>query len=240
MKKLFKTNWEAIAGIVAAVSVLVLKFLGLVHEETMLTLAIVLLAVLFLRELRKETVFDQFADDLAEIQASVKQLAVNQAEQGSALITPAAMKDAMSAFSRRAKGCCVFKHVSPFMFKRDANFDAFLKPMLEHDAVSEVIFIIEENQKEEFERFVRTKTDKNEGGGKVAAPILADNPDGNGVIAHNCGLTEDFEALITFFSEPFMVKHGGNWVPRFAMHVLPRSEVAKMVSDNVRKYLTFH
>ncbi len=47
LKRLLKTNWEAIAGIAAAVSVIVLKFLGLVHEETMLTLAVVLLAVLF-------------------------------------------------------------------------------------------------------------------------------------------------------------------------------------------------
>ena len=81
MKRLLKTNWEAIAGIAAAVSVIVLKFLGLVHGETMLTLAVVLLAVLFLRELRRESVFNQFADDLAEIQASVMQLTVHQAEQ---------------------------------------------------------------------------------------------------------------------------------------------------------------
>jgi len=53
IKKLLKTDWEIIAGITAAVAVIVLKFLHLVHEETMLTLAVVLLAGLFLRELRK-------------------------------------------------------------------------------------------------------------------------------------------------------------------------------------------
>jgi hypothetical protein len=132
IKKLLKTDWEIIAGITAAVAIIVLKFLHL------LTLAIVLLAGLFLRELRKESVFDKLAEDIGELQAGMKLLTVSQAEQGSTLVTPAAMYDAMCAFSRHAQGVCVFKHISPFMFKKDKLFDAFLKPMLESDAVSEV------------------------------------------------------------------------------------------------------
>jgi hypothetical protein len=113
-KKLLTADWEIVAGLAAAVGVIVLKFLHLVHAETMLTLAIVMLAGLFLRELRRETVVDKFIEDIAEIQASVKQLSLHQADQGSLLITPAAMNDAMRLFSRRASGTCVFKYVSPF------------------------------------------------------------------------------------------------------------------------------
>ena len=240
LKRLLKTDWEIIAGIAAAVGVIILKFLHIVDEETMLTLAIVLLAGLFIRELRRESVFDKFSENLDEMQAGIQQLRGHYADQGSSLVTPAAMHDAMCAFSRRAKGICVFKHVSPFMFKKEAYFDAFLKPMIERDAVSEVIFIINDDEKEKFDLYIRPKTDACDGGSKVAQPILADNPDGNGIIACNCGLTADFEALITFFSEPFMVKYGENWVPKFALHVLPGSEVSKLVSDNVRRYLTFH
>ena len=239
IKKLLKTDWEIIAGITTAVAVIVLKFLHLVHEETMLTLAVVLLAGLFLRELRKESVIDTLMKDIGELQAGMKLLTVHQAEQGSSLVTPAALYDAMCAFSRRAQGVCVFKHINPFMFKKDNHFDAFLKPMLESDAVSEVIFIIIENDKDNYDLYVREKVDACEGGTKVAEPIVSENPDGNGIISCNCGLSEEFEALITFFSEPFMVKYGENWVPKFALHVLPDSEVSKSVSDIVRRYLAF-
>jgi len=239
-KKLLKADWEIFAGLAAAIAVIVLKFLHLIHVETMLTLAIVMLAGLFLRELRRETVIDKFIEDIADIQMSVKQLTLAQADQGSSLITPAAMNVAMSTFSKRACGTCVFKHVSPFMFKKDANFNAFLKPMLERDAVNEVIFIIMHDEKETYDRYVRSKIDACEGGSKVAEVITADNPDANGIIACNCGLTEGFEALITFFSEPFMIKIGEHMVPKFALHVLPNSEVSNLVSDNVRRYLTFN
>jgi hypothetical protein len=239
VKKLLKTDWEIVAGLLAAVGVIVLKFLHIVDEETMLTLAIVLLAGLFLRELRRELVFDKFAENLNEIEASVKQLTVHYADQGSTLVTPSAMNDSMCAFSQRAKGVCVFKHVSPFMFNKVSHFNGFLKPMLEHDAVSEVIFIINDDEKDDYNRYVKAKIDTCDGATKVAEVITAENTDGNGIIAFNCGLSEGFEALITFFSEPFMVKYNENWVPKFAMHVLPDSEVAKIISDNIRKYLAF-
>lgn len=239
LKKLLKTDWEIIAGLAAAVAVIILKLLHLVEAETMLTLAVVLLAGLFMRELRREAVIDKFAENIDKTQAGVQQLMVHYADQGSSLVTPAGMHDAMCAFSRRATGVCVFKHVSPFMFKKQTNFDSFLQPMLEHDAVSEVIFIIHDDEEESFKLHVKQKADAVDGGSKVTEPILAENSDANGIIACNCGLTEGFEALITFFSEPFMVQYGGNWVPKFALHVLPESEVANLVSDNVRKYLTF-
>lgn len=203
------------------------------------TLAIVLLAGLFLRELRRESVFDRFDKNLDKMQAGIQQLTVHDADQGSSLVKPADMYTAMNAFSRRATGICVFKHVSPFMFKKKVNFDAFLKPMIEHDAVSEVVFIINEDEAEIFDLYTKQRTDACEGGSKLAKPILADNPDGNGIIAFNCGLTEGFEALITFFSEPFMIKCGENWGPKFALHVLPESEVTSLISDNIRRYLTF-
>ena len=240
LKKLLKTDWEIIAGLAAAVAVIILKLLHLVEAETMLTLAVVLLAGLFMRELRREAVIDKFAANIDKTQAGVQQLMIHYADQGSSLVTPSGMHDAMCAFSRRATGVCVFKHVSPFMFKKQANFDSFLKPMIEHDAVSEVVFIINEDEAENFNFHIKQKADDCDGGSKIAKPILADNTDANGIIACNCGLTEGFEALITFFSEPFMVKYGENWVPKFALHVLPESEVSKLVSDNVRRYLTFN
>jgi len=239
IKRLLKTDWEIIAGILAAVGVIILKLLHLVDAEVMLTLAVVLLAVLFMREVRREAVFDRFTENLNQIEASITELTVHYADQGSTLITPSTMNDSMRAFTQRAKGVCVFKHVSPFMFSKDSNFNAFLKPMLEHDTVSEVIFIINEDEKDDYNRYVKAKIDTCDGAAKVAEVIIAENPDGNGIIAFNCGLAEGFEALITFMSEPFMVKFNERWVPKFALHVLPDSEVAKQVSDNVRKYLAF-
>ena len=54
MRRFLSFDWDAIAGIVAAVMALVMHFLHLIEEEVLLMIAVVLLALLFIRDLRRE------------------------------------------------------------------------------------------------------------------------------------------------------------------------------------------
>ena len=59
MKRYLRFEWEAIAGIIAAVAAIVLHFLHIVEPEVLLVIAVVLLAVLFARDLRKERLLER-------------------------------------------------------------------------------------------------------------------------------------------------------------------------------------
>ena len=54
MKKILKYDWDAIAGIIAAVAAILMHFLHLVDADILLMIAVVLIALLFLRDLRRE------------------------------------------------------------------------------------------------------------------------------------------------------------------------------------------
>lgn len=65
-------DWEAIAGIVAALAAIILHFLHLVEIDILLTLSTVLIAVVFIRQVRRE----------GTIEEAVSFLKSNQAELG--------------------------------------------------------------------------------------------------------------------------------------------------------------
>ncbi len=53
-KRFLGVDWDAVAGILAALAALILHFLHVVEAETLLALTLVLLALLLLRDLRRE------------------------------------------------------------------------------------------------------------------------------------------------------------------------------------------
>ncbi|WP_432822683.1 hypothetical protein [Trichloromonas sp.] len=54
MKRILKYDWDAIAGIVAAFAAILMHFLHIVEEDVLLMIAVVLIALLFIRDLRRE------------------------------------------------------------------------------------------------------------------------------------------------------------------------------------------
>jgi len=47
LKKILSVDWDAIAGIIAAVSAIVMHFLHVIDEEVLITITVVLIALLF-------------------------------------------------------------------------------------------------------------------------------------------------------------------------------------------------
>ena len=58
MKRFLTIEWDAIAGIIAAVAALVLHLLHIVESDVLLMIAVVLIAVLFVRDIRRERVLE--------------------------------------------------------------------------------------------------------------------------------------------------------------------------------------
>ena len=54
IRRLLSLDWDAIAGVVAAVVAIVMHFLHLIDQGVLLMITVVLLALLFLRGLRRE------------------------------------------------------------------------------------------------------------------------------------------------------------------------------------------
>lgn len=75
MKKIFKYDWDAIAGIVAAVAAIMMHFLHIIEADILLMIAVVLIALLFLRDLRRESQSEHLDACLHRTELSLKEIA---------------------------------------------------------------------------------------------------------------------------------------------------------------------
>ncbi len=225
IRKFLSYEWDAIAGIVAAVVAIGLHFMHVVDEHVILPIVLALLALLFLNfmrharsnELTAEQV-ERTAHAVAGIQSAIKHPDV-------ILIGPRHLRAANEQFLRQMTGDTIWFNVCLSMYRTEPLFDVLLRPALENPMVSSVQFVLDEVQRELWLQVIQPRIAACGGGAKVREPrwhrlsrtvsfILADNQVSGGA-----------EALLSFWGEPFMAQTTARDVPRFIFHVRKNAEL---------------
>jgi hypothetical protein len=239
-RRLLSFEWDAIAGIVAAVVAIVLHLLHVVDEHVILPIVLALLALLFINfmrhtrnnELTAEQV-DRTAHAVGSIQSALKLPDV-------ILIGPRHLRTANEQFVRHMSGDTIWFNVCLSMYKPQPLFDALLRPAMENQMVSSIQFILDESQRDLWQQSVQPKINACAGNAKVREPrwyslskavsfILADNQ-----------LSGGTEALLSFWGEPFMAQTTEQDVPRFIFHVQRNSELLPHLVELERSCARVH
>ena len=234
MKRLLKYDWDAIAGIIAAVVAIVMHMLHVIEAEVLLVIAVILISLLFLRELRQERQFEHIDTTLRQTELTIAEILQRVNPPDVILVGPAHIRQAMEDFSRRARNAMLWFHVCPVMFRREELFDALLKPAIENPAVKSLQFVLDENDREVWEREVLPRIKRCNGQGKMKGTIWCSI--GGGVSAIIADLDRDgkTECLLSFWGEPFMARAASHNVPRFIFHVQSHSELVGRMVEVVR------
>jgi hypothetical protein len=225
VKKLLSLEWDAIAGIVAAVAAIILHLFHVVDEHVILPIVLALIALLFINfmrhtrnnELTAEQV-DHTAHAVSRIQSKLKPPEV-------ILVGPRHLRAANEQFIQHVSGDTVWFNVCLSMYKPQPLFDALLRPAVDNPMVTSVQFVLDESQRDVWQQFIQPRIAACAGNTKVREPrwcrlsktvsfILADNQ-----------LSGGAEALLSFWGEPFMAQTTERDVPRFIFHVQRNSEL---------------
>jgi hypothetical protein len=233
---LLKIEWEAIAGIIAATLALVLHFLHLVSIEILVTISVVLLALLFIRNLRREHVTDQIQADLHAVGTGVAALQSALRPHDTVLVGPASLSPESQHFSENARGDMVWFHVCLAMFRPQRLFDILLRPAIANPNVHAVQFILDPEQRELWDREVRPKVSACPGAHKVGEPIWIPIKESVSVIFSDASTQGATTALLSFWGEPFMARSSGRDVPRYIFLLQQHSELVPRLVDLVRDY----
>jgi hypothetical protein len=235
MKQLRSIDWEAIAGIAAACVALVLHLLHIADEGTLLAVALVILALLLLRDLHREDQDEQEAKSLQAMQAAVARLEAAVKAPDIILVGPRDLRSESERFARQARGEMLWFNVCLSMFEPQELFDVLLRPAIENPAVTGVQFVLSPEERSRWEGAVLPKVSRLAGAGKLREPrwvpleesisyILADNANG------------EAEAQVSFWGEPFMARQRGHDIPRYVLHVQPRSPLIAGLVELERGY----
>lgn len=117
MRGILKFDWDVIAGITAAVVALVLHLLHVVEADVVFTIVLVLLALLLLRDLRRETVDERLADMMEETKAVVERIGASIMPPEAILIGPSRLRTESRKFCETATGEMIWFNVCFTMFQ---------------------------------------------------------------------------------------------------------------------------
>lgn len=235
MRQLRNLDWEAVAGITAAIAALVLHLLHIAEEGVLLAGVLVILALLLLRDLRRESRDEDESAAIGEVRRAVGRLERAVAAPDIALVGPQQLRAESERFARDARGEMLWFNVCLSMFEPQDLFDVLLRPALENPGVISVQFVLSPGERGRWQSAIMSKASLTTGAAKLREPrwvdleenisfILAQNPSGN------------VEAHVSFWGEPFMARRRGQDIPRYVLHVLEHSPLIAGLIELERSY----
>ncbi|QDX82833.1 hypothetical protein B9N43_04220 [Denitratisoma sp. DHT3] len=234
LQRLLSLEWDAIAGIAAAVVALILHLLHIVDQHVVLPIVLALIALLFvnfMRHARNNEVtaeqVDRTAHAVSKIQSALELPEV-------VLVGPRHLRTVNEKFVKHMSGETIWFNLCLSMYRPMPLFDALLRPAVENPMVSSIQFVLDESQKALWQQVILPRISSCAGHAKVREPqwrqldktisyILADSQSSGGC-----------EALLSFWGEPFMAQATTRDVPRYIFHVQRHSELLPHLEELAR------
>ena len=233
--KLRSLDWEALAGIAAAVSALVLHLLHVVETDVLLAVIMVILALIILRDLRRERRDEEESEALAELSRLTGRIDAALTPPEIVLIGPRRLRPESERFAREAQGEMIWFNVCLSMFEPQELFDTLLKPAIENPRVTSVQFVLSPEEQERWQTGVLPKASVLAGVAKLREPRWVTTEENiSFIIADNAA--GDAEAHVSFWGEPFMARQQSMNIPRFVLHVQSHSQLMPRLIELERSF----
>ena len=229
-------DWDAVAGIVAAVAALLLHLFHVVQIDILLTITLVLVALLLLRQLRHEEREERVETIAARTEQMIITLRDALKTPDVVLVGPRHLRPASEAFARHARGDMVWFNVCLMMFRPQELFDCLLRPAVENPLVGQITFVLDESERANWRDHVAPKLAACRGRDKVLEPRWCNLKESVSFILADRESDGQVEAQLSFWGEPFMARTTGRDVPRYIFHVQAHSELIPQLVELERRY----
>ena len=231
---LLRIDWDVIAGIVAAITAMLLSFMGIVTQGVALGIILLLCALLLVRDLRREAREHRVFDKLDMLKRHLTNLASTVRQTDVCLIGPKRMRQDFAEFVTSVYGEVRWFNACCRMFHRQEVFDATMRPLIDNPNVTSILLLCRPDERKSWETDLSPKLRKCEHGGKVRGPFwgpirgnvsfLLGDVDGDG---------KD-EALVSVLDEPFASYNQGLTVPRYILRIYSQSALMLQLGDLAR------
>jgi len=236
LKRFLTLDWDAVAGIFAAIAAIVMHLLQIIDVEVLITIAVVLIALLFIRDLRREHATEHAFSSIEENRLALRSIQTNLLPPDAILIGPTQLRAASERFAANAKGEMIWFHVCLSMFRPQPLFDTLLRPAIENSQVTSIQFILDDSQRALWDSEVMPKVVACRGGDKVRPPRWTTIKEAVSIIIADAGSAGRAEGLLSFWGEPFMAHTTERDVPRYIFHVQEHSELVARLVELIRSY----
>lgn len=235
-KRLIGLEWDAIAGVIAALVALVLHLLHIVEIDLLIAILLVLMALLLIRDLRREQHAERVLASAERTESTLRDIKSALQPPDVILVGPAGLRSAGKQFAQRGQGEVVWFNVCLFMLRSPSVFNALLRPFIENPQITSIQFISNKSEQKLWEAEVMAKAKVCPGCEKLKEPVWSDLKETVSFIFIETTPEGRGEALLSFWGEPFMSRSTGQDVPRYIFHVLEHSELIIRLRELERDY----
>jgi hypothetical protein len=218
-------EWDAIAGILAAVVALILHLFNIVDEPILFSIMLALMALLFINFMRHTQNNERTAEQVDQTQKMVVRMQSSLSTPDVVLIGPRQLRRANEQFARNMRGEVVLFNVCLSMYRTQPLFDALLRPAIENHQVTSIQFVLDESQQGLWQTEILPKITACDGSNKVQEPHWCALKKNISFILADTQSEAAEEALLSFWGEPFMAQSTERNVPRYIFHIQAHSEL---------------
>jgi hypothetical protein len=233
-RRLLRQDWEIVAVLLSALIALILHFLHITEIDVLMAIAIVLMAFLLIRDIKRESqakhfssVEDRIENKLINIQSSLTIPEVT-------LIGPSQLQTESIRFAKRGQGEVILYNICMRMYQSQQVFDIMLRPYIENPDITSIQFLLNPKEKERWESNITPKVSLYSGHKKVKEPVWCDLGENISFIMTGTDSEGKAEALVSFWGEPFMAKSSEANVPRYVLYVTETSELITSLKERER------
>jgi len=235
LKKLFTIELDLVIGIIAAAVALIMHWLHMVDADMLISIAVVLIAILFIRDLRRDQAHEDMHASIKDSHTALQSIKASLVPPDVDLIGPAQLREASKQFSSRARGDMTWFHVCLSMFKPQSLFNVLLRPAIENPLVTCIQFVLDKSEKGLWDAEVMPKVNACSGGAKVRVHWTTIH-ESISLIISDSGSSGGAECLMSFWGEPFMAQSSERNVPRYIFHIHAHSELISRLVELERNY----
>lgn len=226
-------EWDAIAGILAAVAAIALHMLHIVDEQVIFSIVLALMGLLFINFMR-HTRNNEITAEQVEKTAHIINKIQATLEPGVLLIGPRRIRSVNEQFLRNMSGETIWFNLCLSMYRTQPLFDALLKPAVDNPKVHSILFVLDESQEELWNLDILPKIKSCSGHKKVREPKWRKLSKTVSCIIGDSQLSNGSEALLSFWGEPFMAQTTEHEVPRYIFHVQKNCELLPHLEELAR------
>ncbi len=223
--RFLRYEWDAIAGVLAAIVAIILHLLHIVDEAVVLPILLALLALLFINFMRHTSNNEVTAEKVERTERAVRRIQSALEPPKVILVGPRRLRSVNEHFIRQMKGDTVWYNVCLSMYAPAPLFEKLLRPALENPLVTSIQFVLDESQQDLWRQAVQPQIDACEGCAKVRTPRWCHLEKNVSFILADSEHSGSCEALLSFWGEPFMAQSTERNLPRYIFHVQPHSEL---------------
>ncbi|AFI83326.1 hypothetical protein [Methylophaga nitratireducenticrescens] len=224
-KSLLKLEWDAIAGIIAAIVAIVLHFLHIAQADLLLPILLALIGLLFINFLRHSKNNEITAETIEKIHKQIDLVQNSLKESDIELIGPRKLRSENDRFLKEISGDVVFYNICLKMYSAEAMFNGLLRPVFDNPGVSSVCFILDVGQQANWERTITSRLSGHPRRGILREPKWCSLAASLSFIMAEQSESKCVEALLSFWGEPFMTNQTGIDTPRYIFRLKKHNEL---------------